>query len=195
MRAFGVILIILFISNASFAQSIKERLRQAREQEEAGHSMTSKAEESKTATKTVDQSINESINLELSGKTNAEPTEACDKSSQEFEGKVYYYECYCQTLEYPKVEEQLKAHGITYTGLGIQQLSDGPIYNDPIERAKHRYTCGITLNWDENNSLKFKNVDECYQFIDKVVGNIPKSISSNATMLYYGCGQRVGNVR
>ncbi len=189
MRTVVIFVSMMMIANLAVAETLKERLKRAREEEA-----------SVSVKKT--QPIVEKTGVPQEGTESRTPQdqpqslENCPSDPQ-VEGDVSYYrECYCQAQTYPQIDTALKPYGLTYIAQGIKEFGDGPIHNDPKERAQYRYTCGVSLMWDSENVIKFSKVDECYAFVDKVLAIVKtKKTPYLATSLYYGCGQRVASIQ
>lgn len=169
MKIIAIFLIAILVANVSYAQSIKERLRQVREQE-------------------IELLKQAKVKKEVMPKEKEQP---CDQDPEELDGVAYYNECYCKSLKYPAVEAALAGHGILYQAQGISEMGDGVTHFDPAERAKYRYTCGVSLSWNPTNTVKFKNIKECHSFVDKIGREVKAKADVVLENLNYGCNAHV----
>lgn len=171
--AFFVLLMVL-LTNLSFAESLKERLKRARAQE-AGLVETTPLPTEKGEITLKQEMPEKKIETQ------------CQQDAEYADGKPYYFECYCTALKYPETEKMLKRHGLILEPVGIIEMGNGVTHFDPKEREKYRYRCGYNIKWGSKNDYTFKNAEACYDFTRKIAENIREKELFSIRTLNYGC--------
>lgn len=166
------ILIALLSLQPAHAESVRERLRKAREAETA-------ARQPKPVVEV----------LPTNPLADKEKQPVCSEEAKVAQEISYYNECYCKKIQYPALDQLFKGKGIVYHSQGMRELGNGVTHLDPKEREKQFYTCGVELGWDPKEAPVFKNVKSCNEFIHKTVRDIGKTPEFIDTPLYYGCGK------
>ena len=178
MRIVITVLMVALMAQMAYAESLKERLRRARQQE---------TEALMPAPAVVDQAA-------PAEDTSAQKPAVCDQSPKESEGITYYFECACREKKYPDIEPFLKKSGVTYEGVGIKEMGSEFTHLKPEHRLKYRYTCGVSIGWEKDNPVQFKNVKECFAFVEKIKQEAGKTVDVDVGPLYNGCGAHIRKV-
>lgn len=177
MRIVIIVMMFVLMAQSSYAESMKERLRRARQQEIEALNPAPVVTETPAAENPPEK----------------KPA-VCDQTPKELDGEEYYFECYCRDKKYPDIELYVKKAGVTYEGVGIKEMGSDITHLKPEHRVKYRYTCGVSVGWQKDNPVQFKDAKECFAFADKIKQEVGKTVEVDVGPLYSGCGAHIHKV-